>query len=381
MARVKLIQERGDVAPEHATLFDALAARRGRISGPSSVVLHSPGLAGPWNLISEFLHGESIVEAEAYELAVCTTAREFDAPFIWAAHAPAARRAGVSDAAIEAVASHRETTGLAPEEATIVRFTRQLLSNRRVDDATFGPLLDAHGPRWMVELTAWIGRYAALSGIVNAFEVTPAPEADQLPKTDPRPSPTSVRPQLPSTRIPMLTNRDDVPKADRGLFDAIAEGRGSVRGPFALLLHSPELCRAVLDLSVYLRRDDYVPAATRELAVIATARERDCRYVWAAHAPAARREGVPDEVIASVRDRGDVAPMSPGERDVVEYARQLLRTHRVEQGLFDRMLGAHKLPGLVEITATIGHYVFVTTILNTFEVSPAAGAEALPLGV
>jgi 4-carboxymuconolactone decarboxylase len=197
---------------------------------------------------------------------------------------------------------------------------------------------------------------------------------------DARPAPASVRPQLASTRIPMLTDRDGVPEADRGLFDAIAEGRGSVRGPFALLLHSTALCRAVLDLSVYLRLDDYVPAETRELAVIATARERDCPYVWAAHAPAARKEGVPDGVIETVRDRGALDGMTPGERDVVEYARQLLRTHRVEQGLFDRMLAAHKLPGLVEITATIGHYVFVTTILNAFEVSPVAGAEALPLG-
>jgi 4-carboxymuconolactone decarboxylase len=232
----------------------------------------------------------------------------------------------------------------------------------------------------MVELTAWIGRYSALSGIVNAFEVTPATDADQLPVMDARPAPASVRPQLPSTRIPMLTDRDGVPEADRTLFDEIAEGRGSVRGPFALLLHSPALCRAVLDLSVYLRRDDYVPAATRELAVIATARERDCPYVWAAHAPAARKEGVPDAVIATVRDRGDLGGMTPGERDVVEYVRQLLGAHRVEQGLFDRMLAAHKLPGLVEITATIGHYVFVTTVLNAFEVSPSPGAEVLPLG-
>src|SRR5512138_785677 len=62
MARVKLIVNRKDVAPEHHALFDTLAALRGRISGPSTVVLHSPGLAGPWNEISEYLHRQSIVE-------------------------------------------------------------------------------------------------------------------------------------------------------------------------------------------------------------------------------------------------------------------------------------------------------------------------------
>src|SRR5688572_30876255 len=97
MARVKLIVHKEDVAPEHYALFDQLAALRGRISGPSTVVLHSPGLARPWNEISEYLHGQSIVAAADAELAVCATAREMDCGYVWNAHVAAARRAGVSD--------------------------------------------------------------------------------------------------------------------------------------------------------------------------------------------------------------------------------------------------------------------------------------------
>src|SRR5712664_4052053 len=86
MARVKLIVDKADIAPEHHALFDELAALRGRISGPSTIVLHSPGLARPWNAISEYLHRESIVEPEHAELAVCATAREHDCGYIWNAH-------------------------------------------------------------------------------------------------------------------------------------------------------------------------------------------------------------------------------------------------------------------------------------------------------
>jgi 4-carboxymuconolactone decarboxylase len=379
MARVKLIQDKADVAPEHHGLFDELAALRGRISGPSSVVLHSPGLARPWNRTSEFLHGHSVVEPEHAELAVCATARELDCAYVWAAHVPAARRAGVSEAAIEAVANDGDVDGLTASEATVVRFVRQIVRERRVEDGVFDALIGAHGPRWMLELTAWIGRYSALACILNCFDVTSAPDAVVLPPSN-RAAPTNMaRPPLPETRIPLLTARDQVPEADRPLFDAIAKGRGSVRGPFALLLYSPVLCQAVLDLSVYLRQDDFVPAATRELAVIATARERDCPYVWAAHAPAARKEGVPDAASQLVRDRRSLEGLTERDGDVIDLARQLLRTHRVEQPLFDRLLAEHSLPGLVELTAVVGHYVFVTTILNAFEVSPAPGAETLPL--
>jgi 4-carboxymuconolactone decarboxylase len=104
MARIKLIQDKGDLAEEHHALFDELAALRGRISGPSSVVLHSPSLARPWNEISEYLHGFSVVEPQHSELAVCATAREFDCDYIWAAHVRQARSAGVSERAIKAVA-------------------------------------------------------------------------------------------------------------------------------------------------------------------------------------------------------------------------------------------------------------------------------------
>jgi len=160
----------------------------------------------------------------------------------------------------------------------------------------------------------------------------------------------------------------------------VAEGRGTVRGPFSLLMHSPRLCESVLELSNYLREDNYISARTRELAVIATARERDCPYVWAAHAPAARKEGVPDTVISVVRDKGALAGMPAKDADVIEFVRQIMRTHRVDQDVFDRMLAEHSLQGLVELTAVMGHYVFVTTVLNAFEMAPAEGAEPLPLG-
>src|SRR6266571_4492264 len=133
MARVKLIQNRDDVAPEHYALFDALAALRGRVSGPSTVVLHSPGLARPWNEISEYLHGQSIVEPQHAELAISATAREYDCAYIWNAHVPQARKAGVSETTIEAVRDCRPLDGLPPEEALVVRYVRQLLQSNRVD--------------------------------------------------------------------------------------------------------------------------------------------------------------------------------------------------------------------------------------------------------
>jgi 4-carboxymuconolactone decarboxylase len=380
MARVKLIVNKDDIAPEHHALFETLAALRGRISGPSTVVLHSPGLARPWNEISEYLHRDSIVEPEHAELAVCATARERDCGYVWNAHASQARKAGIAGETIDTVRDRRPVDGLPGPQRAVVQYVRQLLQDNRVERGVFDQLLKAHDPRWLVELTVWIGRYAALSGILNAFEVTPAAAADVLPAV-PRPArpSTTTPPPLAAPRITPITRREQVAEADRPIFDAVAEGRGSVRGPFTILLQSPELCRRHLAVGTFLRFSSAVPPAARELAIIATAREKDCPYVWAAHAPAARKAGVGEAAVAAVRDRGDLAGLPAGERDVVEYVRQLSRSHAVAQPLFDRLQGAHGVPWLVELTALVGHYGIVSGILNAFEVAPAPDAEQLPL--
>jgi 4-carboxymuconolactone decarboxylase len=381
MARVKLIVNRDDVAAKDHALFDELAALRGRISGPSTIVLHSPGLARPWNEISEFLHRHSIVEPEYAELAVCATARERDCGYIWNAHVPLARKAGVSVATIDAVRDRRPTAGLSASETSVIDYVWQLIQNNRVESDVFTQLLQAHSPQWLVELTVWIGRYQALAGILNAFEVTPTMLAEELPVV-PRAATTApaARAPLAAPRVTPLTRRDQVQERHRAIFDTVAEGRGSVRGPFGILMHSPMLCRRHLDVGTFLRFNSGLEADSRELAIIATAREKDCPYIWAAHAPAARQAGLSAAIVSAVRDRDDLVGLPSVERDIVDYTRQLAQDNAVGAALFDRLQSRHGVRWLVELTCLIGHYGIVASILNAFEVAPAPDAEQLPLG-
>ena len=378
MARVKLIVDRQDVAPEHHPLFDELAALRGRVSGPSTVVLHSPGLARPWNQVSEYLHRDSIVEPRHAEIAVCATARERDCGYVWNAHVPLALKAGVARQSVVAVAERRPAAELPEPERTVVLYAQQLLRDNRVDQEIFEGLLTAHDAQWLVELTVWIGRYAALSGILNAFEVTHAAPAEVLPSVPaPARPPSTGRAPLAAPRVAPIVRREQVPEEHRAVFDAVAGERGGIRGPFPWLIQSPVLCGRHLKVGTFLRSSSQVTAAPRELAIIAVAREKDCPYVWAAHAPAARKAGVSEAAVGAVRDRGDLGALSSAERDVIDYVRQLSRTNAVAQPLFDRLREGHGVTWLVELTCLIGHYGIVTAILNAFEVAPAPGAEQL----
>src|SRR2546422_9721167 len=179
-------------------------------------------------------------------------------------------------------------------------------------------------------------------------------------------------------RVTPITTKDKVPPEHRPIFDEVAEGRGSVRGPFSIMMYSPPMCERVLNQSNYLRFQSSVKPKEGELAILATAREKDCSYVWAAHVTLARKAGTREEAIAAVRDRKDAGGLAPEERAIVTYVRQLLQKNRGDQAVFDALKDRYGVPWVVELTGIIGHYGFVTGMLNAFEMMPAPDAEKLP---
>jgi AhpD family alkylhydroperoxidase len=233
----------------------------------------------------------------------------------------------------------------------------------------------------LVEITGFIGRYAALAGILNSFEVLPGPDAEPLAIPMPN-APGSREPASPPRAIPrvvLITQRGQVAEDHRAIYDAVAKARGNLRGPYSILMYSPKLCMLISEVSRYLRRRSLVKPNACELCIIAVAREKDCPYVWASHSGAARKAGVSEEAIVAVRGGGELAALRQDEADIVDYVRQLQWTHHVAQPLFDRLRERYGIPWLVEFTATIGHYGMVTAQINAFEVAPRSDADLLPL--
>ncbi len=181
MARITQITDRSQVDAAHHEIFDSIAASRGRVSGPFSVLLNSPEVAGRAAHLGAYIRFESTLTAAQRELAIITTAREFDCGFEWAAHATLARNAGVRDAAIQVVADGGDLSELTDDEALIVGYGRELLRDKRVLSRMFDAAKTAFGEQGVTELTATFGYYAMLACALNAFEVQPPSDAPQLP--------------------------------------------------------------------------------------------------------------------------------------------------------------------------------------------------------
>ncbi|MBI4310893.1 MAG: carboxymuconolactone decarboxylase family protein [Chloroflexi bacterium] len=169
-------------------------------------------------------------------------------------------------------------------------------------------------------------------------------------------------------RVTPITTREQVAQEYHYAYDeVVATYNGRVVGPLRVLFYCPELARRVSSIGAAMRLASPFPAA-RELAIIAAAREWDCLYEWFAHEPGAKRTGVSEAAIEAVRHNKALTGVAEEEAQVVQYVRSLLRTHRVPSPLFKKMAAKFGVPGVMELTATVGFYQIFACVMNAFEV-------------
>jgi 4-carboxymuconolactone decarboxylase len=179
-------------------------------------------------------------------------------------------------------------------------------------------------------------------------------------------------------KIAPVTGKSDVRSEHHAVVDAVVEVFGGVRGPFSIMLHSPQLAERVLPLVTFFREGSVVEPRLRSLAILAAVREREAAYVWAAQVGAARRAGVLEATIDLLRAKGDPAALPADERDIVLYTRQLMRTNRVDQALVDGLKDRHGVQWLVELTGAANYFSFLSGMVNAFDVPAPPDGDRLP---
>ena len=170
-------------------------------------------------------------------------------------------------------------------------------------------------------------------------------------------------------RLPVVT-REMVPEEFREAFDELTAATGGTitGGPTSITVNSPELARRRGRVSGYLRFESTFPKRIQELTILVTARAMDCQYIWNAHAPAARSEGVSDSLVDAIRDNQPLPAMAADERAIINYGREFFETHKVADETFQAALDQFGPQHLVELTALLGQYSQTAFFLNAFKV-------------
>ena len=101
------------------------------------------------------------------------------------------------------------------------------------------------------------------------------------------------------------------------------------------------------------------------------------RNQGAAQVQQARKHKLREDLIDHIRAQGSPDMLPTEERDIMNYALQLTRTHRVDASLFNTLRDRHGVKWLVELTATLNFFVFVSGIANAFEVDVPADGDRM----
>jgi len=167
--------------PEQKKVHDAVVSGpRGRIVGPIKVWLKNPGLAEHAQALGAYCRFGSSLPPRLSELVICTTGAFWKANYEWFAHAPLAIKAGIDPAAIEAIRTGATPKLAKADEQAAYDFARELVTTRRVSEATFTRAKKELGETGVIDMVGIIGYYSLVSVTLNAFEM-PLPEGEKLP--------------------------------------------------------------------------------------------------------------------------------------------------------------------------------------------------------
>ena len=191
------------------------------------------------------------------------------------------------------------------------------------------------------------------------------------------------------SRISYITP-ENFTEAQQHLFKSITGGKrgegrapedllnaeGGMSGPFNAWLRSPVLGEAAQRVGEAVRFESALPPQLRELAILVVAAKWKAQYEWWAHERIARREGLDEGVIESVKAETLPDFSNSTESVVYNFARELLDEHRVSDHLYDEAVELLGEVMVVELVILLGYYTLVSMTLNVFEVPVPTGESA-----
>lgn len=170
--------------PRQSEVYQAIIqGPRGAVEGPLRVWLNSPELADRAQALGQFARYDSSLPPDLSELAILVTARIWGSGFEWAHHAPLALAAGLSSAAVDAIALAHWVEFSDDRRNAVFACSVELHRDRAINEDTYRAGIAALGVRGMVDLVGICGYYTLISMTINAFEV-PDGSGPALPRLE-----------------------------------------------------------------------------------------------------------------------------------------------------------------------------------------------------
>jgi 4-carboxymuconolactone decarboxylase len=181
MARTEEVA-REQLSPRQQQLYDHFLKTRVRskLSGPFSVLIHTPDIAEPTDALVEYFRHKAKIGRRLVELAILLVVRSASAQYAWSVHEPQGLQQGFSQDVIDAIRDHKRPHLERDDEKLVYEFVTELLANKTVSPAMFDRAKTAFGVDGTTELVTLVGSYVMIGLVLNVFDIPPQPGVPPL---------------------------------------------------------------------------------------------------------------------------------------------------------------------------------------------------------
>ena len=182
--------------------------------------------------------------------------------------------------------------------------------------------------------------------------------------TDEKFAPPKAPLNLRGNRFQPLT-WDTMTPAQSDMAQSVMSGqRGSMQGPYNVLLRSPELGDLAQRFGAHTRFKSSIPLRLNELAILLVARFWRCEFVWWAHQKIALESGLSSDLVDAILAARPPAGMPADDAVVYNFCSELIETRRVGDATFAALVKHFGEAGAVDLMGAMSYYTLVSMALN-----------------
>jgi 4-carboxymuconolactone decarboxylase len=173
-------------------------------------------------------------------------------------------------------------------------------------------------------------------------------------------------------------NTDELNPRQLKLHDQLLRSRRRDRlsGPFAVLIHTPDIAEPTDRLVDYFRQSPKLGRRLVELIILLAVGDAGAQYAWSVHEPTALKEGLTQDTIDAIRAHREPNFARQDERLIYEIVMELRATKTLGAATFERAKAAFGEVGVIEAITCVGLYGMIGSVLNVFEIPPRLGSSA-----
>ena len=124
-----------------------------------------------------------------------------------------------------------------------------------------------------------------------------------------------------------------------------ARPRKTLTGPFAVLIHAPDIAEPADRLVNYYRGTPKLGRRLLELIILLVVRDATAQYAWSVHEPHALEFGLTQDVIDAIRARKPPDFKRDDEQLIYDFVTELLANKTVSSQTFERAKAAFGVDG------------------------------------